>query len=517
MHTMLRGLCCAALLAIAPPPATSAADADLRLIEAVRSRNAAAVRTLISSVDVNIAQPDGATALHWAAHWNDVDVAEALIRAGANVNAANDLGVTPLLVACADAGPAMIAALLRAGADANVRVPSGETALMTAVRTGQAESVRALLLHGADVNARDAGRQQTALMWATAQRHSEVVRLLIEAGADVHARSAARTRLGFVAGNRNGTGHGPDAIREYSREYDEGGFTALLFAAREDAADAARMLIAAGARVNDTAPSGTSALVVAVHSDSPGVASLLLDQGADANADEGGYTALHAAVLRGNAALVKLLLARGARPNVTLTKPTPARRYGNEWAFGEHLVGTTPFYLAAKFGELEIMRLLAAAGANPRAQSPADGSTAVMVALDTPATRTGNAEGFGSDRRDRYGLITAVTPEQVESDALAIARLALELGADVNQADTGGNTALHLAASKGFNRVIELLVASGAQLSPRNAKGQTPLAAAEAATAVGAARRRMTGGNQRVSDETATATVSLLQKLGASK
>jgi hypothetical protein len=140
-----------------------------------------------------------------------------------------------------------------------------------------------------------------------------------------------------------------------------------------------------------------------------------------------------------------------------------------------------------------------------------------MVALDTPATRTGNAEGFGSDRRDRYGLVTAVTPEQVERDALAIARLALELGADVNQADAGGNTALHLAASKGFNQVIELFVAHGAQLSPRNTRGQTPLAAAEAATAVGAARRRMTGGNQRVSDETVSATVSLLQKLGATK
>jgi ankyrin repeat protein len=517
MHTtIIGGLGCVALLLAAAPVLAQPADGDVRLIEAVRSRNAAAVRTLLARVDVNVAQPDGATALHWAAHWNDVDVAQALIRAGANVNAANDLGVTPLLVACADAGPAMVATLLRAGANANASLPSGETALMTAVRTGQAESVRALLLHGANPNARDAAREQTPLMWAAAHGHTDAARLLIEAGADLHARSAVRRRLGFVAGNRNGTGHGPEAIRNYSREFDEGGFTALLFAAREDAVDAARVLLAAGADVNDTAPSGTSALVVAVHSDSPRVSALLLEKGGDPNADGAGYSALHAAVLRGNAGLVKTLLAHGARPNAVLSKPTPARRYGNEWAFGEHLVGSTPFYLAAKFGELEIMRQLAAAGADPRVQAP-DGSTTLMVALDTPATRTGNAEGFGSDRRDRYGLMTAVTPAQVEADALAIARLALEIGADVNAADTGGNTALHLAASKGFNRVIELFVAYGAQLNPRNARGQTPLATAEAATAVGAARRRMTGGSQRVSDDTASATVMLLRKLGATK
>jgi ankyrin repeat protein len=385
---------------------------------------------------------------------------------------------------------------------------------MAAARTGRVESARALLQRGADVNARDAGRQQTALMWAAAHGHADVVRLLVEGGGDVHARSAARRRLGFVAGNRNGTGHDPEAIRYYSREFDEGGFTALLFAAREDEVDAAKALLAAGANVNETDASGASALVVAAHSDSARVARLLLGEGADPNSDGAGYTALHAAVLRGNADVVQALLDYRANPNVALTKPTPARRYGNEYGFGDHLVGTTPYYLAAKFGELEIMRALAGAGADPRAHS-SDGSTAIMVALDTPATRTGNAEGFGSDRRDRYGLITAVTPEQIEADAFAIALLAVELGGDVNQRDTSGNSALHLASSKGFNRVIELLVARGADVNARNERDQTPLAVAEAATAVGAARRRMTGGNQRVSDEAASMTVALLRKLGA--
>jgi cytohesin len=505
------------VLTLAPAVVTEAgADPDLRLIEAVKNRNARAVQALVRVVDVNIAQPDGATALHWAAHWNDVEAADALIRAGANVDAANDLGVTPLMVAAADAGPAMVEALLRAGANPNSKLPSGETPLMAAARTGQVETVRALLVRGADMNARDTAREQTALMWAVGEGHSEVVRLLLEAGADVHARSAARRRVGFVAGSRNGTGQTPEGIRRNSREFDEGGFTALLLAARQDDVASAKLLLAAGANVNDTAPAGTTALVVATHSDSAGVATLLLEAGADVNDAGAGYTALHAAVLRGNVGLVKALLERGAKPDVRLTEPTPARRYGNEWGFGDHLVGTTPFYLAAKFAELEIMRVLAAGGADPRAQAP-DGSTPIMMALDTPATRTGNVDGFGTDRRDRYGLITAVTPEQVEGDALAIATVAIELGGDVNQTDTSGNTALHLAASKGFNRIIELLVAKGANVNASNAKGQTPLAVAEAATAVGATRRRMAGANQRVSDETASTTVALLQKLGAAK
>jgi len=514
-----RVIACAVLFIVLPVSGAQAAgDDDTRLLEAAKHRDAKAVAALLPAANVNATQPDGATALHWAAHWDDLGLVQLLIRAKANVNAANDLGVTPLLVACADASPAVVTALLDAGADAKTKMPSGETALMMASRTGRAETVRALLLHGADVNARDTARQQTALMWAVAERHADVVRLLIESGADVHAPSASRPRVGFIAGNRNGTGHSPESILANSREFDDGGYTALLLAAREDDAESAKLLLKAGARVDDMAASGASALLVAVHSDSPNVATLLLEAGADPNAAGAGagYTPLQAAVLRGNVAVVKALLARGAQPNARITKPTPARRYGNEYVFGDHLVGTTPFYLAAKFGELDIMRALAAAGADTRAQG-ADGSTAIMLALDTPATRTGNAEGFGTDRRDRYGLVTAVTPDQVEGDALSIAKLAIELGGDVNQTDRDGNTALHLAASKGFNRVIQLLADNGAALNARNRKGQTALAAAEAATAVGAARRRMTGANQRVSDETASSTVALLRRLGASK
>jgi ankyrin repeat protein len=505
-------LALAALVLITAP---LAADSDTRLIQAAKSRDAKTFRELVSTVDVRVALPDGTTALHWAAHWNDAEAVEALIRAGADVNAANDLGVTPLGLACTDGGPAVVASLLRAGANPNAPLPSGESPLMSAARTGQAESVKALLGHGADVNARETTRGQTALMWAAAQRHSDVVRVLLAAGADVHARSATRRRLGFVAGNRNGTGHNAEGQKRLSVEFEEGGYTALLFAAQQDDVESAQLLLAAGADVNDTAPVGTSALVVAVHSDSARVASLLLEKGAAPNADRAGYTALHAAVLRGNAPLVAALLARGADPNARLTKPTPARRYGNEYAFGDNLIGATPLYLAAKFGEIDLMRMLAGGKADP-SLAAADGSTPLMMALDTPVVRAGGVDGFGSDRRDRYGLVNDVTPELLESEALAIAEMVIELGGDVNQADAIGNTALHQAATKGFNRVIELLVASGAQVNVKNKRGQTPLALAEGAAASGA-RRRIASGNQAAASgqPAASPAAALLRKLGA--
>ena len=371
--------------------------------------------------------PDGTTALHWAAHWNDVATVDALIRAGANVNAATDIGVTPLWLACSDGGPAIVTSLLKAGANPNTAPPSGESPLMAAARTGRVESVRALLAHGADVHARDASRGQTALMWAAAQRHADVVRALLVAGADVNARSAVRRRLGFVAGNRNGTGHNAEEQRRLSVEFDDGGYTALLFAAQQDDLASAQILVEAGAEVHDTAPAGTQRAGRRRPQRQRARGRVPAEKGADPNADGAGYTALHAAVLRGNPTLVKALLDRGANPNAKLTRPTPARRYGNEWAFGDNLVGATPFYLAAKFGELELMRTLAAAKADPSLPAH-DGSTPLMMALDTPTVRAGGVDGFGTDRRDRYGLINDVTPEQLENEALAIAQAAIELG-----------------------------------------------------------------------------------------
>src|SRR5947208_11198943 len=171
----------------------AAAPVDLRLIEAVKNADVDAVRTLLKErppkIDVNAAPGDGATALHWAAHRDDLTIADLLIRAGARPNAANDLGATPLHLACTNRSAAMVERLLAAGADARATLLNGETALMTCARAGDAGAVKALLTHGADVNAKEHEHQQTALMWAVAQRHPEVVELLIEAGADIRARS----------------------------------------------------------------------------------------------------------------------------------------------------------------------------------------------------------------------------------------------------------------------------------------------------------------------------------------
>ena len=239
-------------------PAVAGAGAADPLIEAVKRADTDGVRSLLAQgVDVNARQGDGATALHWAAHRNDLETASVLLGAGANANAANALGATPLWLASLSSSGAMVERLLEAGADPNVALASGETPLMSAARAGNAAAVGLLLAHAADVNATEGSRGQTALMWAAAQQHADLARLLVEHGADVHARSSVWHQLENTAGNTNASG---------DFEMAHGGSTPLLFAARQGDIDTARMLLAGGADVNDTAASGTSALVMAVHS-----------------------------------------------------------------------------------------------------------------------------------------------------------------------------------------------------------------------------------------------------------
>jgi ankyrin repeat protein len=459
-----------------------AAPGDVRLIQAVKAGDVNAVRALLKSqVDVNATEPDGATALHWATHRNDLLTVELLIAAGARVNAANDYGIMPLNLACTNGSAAMVNTLLKAGADIRAVPATGETPLMTAVMTGKTDVVEVLMEHEAEVNAKEPSGQ-TALMWAAGQGHLDLVNLLIKRGADVNARSAS-------------------------------GFTPMLFAARHGSVDITRALLAAGAGINEKATDGATALVVATVRGNTPLAMFLLDEGADPNADDIGYTPLHWAVfyleneftgeygttvesgewstlsgLRGAAKveLVKALLAHGANPNARTTKRLPSWGHvsGGVARRGDYLIGATPFLLAAKAGDVTIMRLLWAAGADPLVPT-SDNTTSLMV-----------ASGYG-----RVFGMSSIS----ESSALDAVKLALETGANVQAENESGETALHGAAYQGWDSIVQLLVDRGAKINVKNRvqQGFTPLSIAEGNVF-------HSGGNHR-HDSTA----ALLRKLGA--
>ena len=416
---------------------------DPRIVEAAEKQDMAAVRTLLEEgIDANSSQPDGATALHWAVHWDDLATAEVLIGEGANVNAVNEYGATPLSLACTNGNATMVQALLDGGANADTATPSGETPLMRCARSGRAEAVKALLAQGAEVNAKDSEQGQTALMWAVAQKHPEAAQALIEGGADIHARS-------------------------------NGGFSPLLFAARMGDTKSAELLLAAGANVEEQGPRGMTPVVLASASGQEEVGIFLLEKGADPNAkDEYGATALHYAVTKGITSLigvryanyvsylfrpsepklVEALLKHGANPNVQLEKAPPLGGGGSPAA-----VGATPFLLAAASPDISVMRMLVDAGADPKMPTNT-GLTPVMVAAGTAR---------GQD-----------LTEDEKTIALQAVQLAVELGGDVTAANQDGLTALHGAAANGADAVVQFLVDKGAKLDVRDKYQQTPLSIA---------------------------------------
>ncbi len=424
------------------------------LVAAAKNGDRTALRGLLQQhPDVNAADGDGTTALHWASHRDDLDSTGLLLRAGANVNAANALGATPLWLACQNGSASLVRVLLQAGADPNLALLLGETPLMVASRSGSAEVVEQLLLKGAAVNAR-AARGQTALMWAAAQRHPEVVKALLAKGADVHLRSQVWSQVMAVP---------PHGVPLYNKAIPHGGETALMFAARSGDLPSAALLVAAGANVNDADAWGVSATVLAAHSGFGDLVAWLLERGADPNAAAAGFAALHLAIMHRDVVMVRALLAHGADPNVPLRTWTPTRRSSKDYNFAPELVGATPYWLAARFSQPEVMRLLLKHGADARvvhqgryhSEEPAEPRSHVTTAVMAAAGMGGGAAWVQPARSEREALmLEAVT-------------LALEQGVDVNAENTDGRTALDAARALRFERVATFLVEHGARAGRR--------------------------------------------------
>ena len=493
---------------------------------AMRGDRAAVGTLLAQHADVNSPQPDGATALHWAVFRGDKELADMLIRAGANVSAANREGATPLWLASINGDAAFIAALVAAGANPNEPLPLGRTPLMVAARTGKVDAMSVLIEHGADVNAKETLRGTTALMWAADEAHPAAVQFLIQHGANINARSnpASRGRgpaLGkandprravaaqgaaVAAGRaldltqlnaltegdaarggrgRGGRGRRPadapgaqaadDAAavrvdddqgagppRRGPAPKDGGELTPLIYAARSNDIESVRILLAAGADVNQVSGYGWSPLLVATQNRYYKLGAFLLDHGADPNlANKGGWTALYLAADNRNIEsgdypvrkgdmdhldFIKLLLDKGANVNARVKDSTETRTvFTNQW-LDEN--GATAFLRASQSGDIELMKLLLAHGADPKIATVL-GVTALQVAAG-------------------IGWVEGVTYEWSPQATFEAVRMLLDLGLDVNaQADTG-RTALHGAAHKGRPDVVQILADHGAKLDVRD-------------------------------------------------
>ena len=472
---------------------------EQNLLDAVKSGNVATVRSLIAEkVDVNAAAADSSTPLHWAVEANNLEMADLLIAAGANVKTNTRYNITPLSLACSNGNAKIIEHLLAAGADANSISEEGQTALMTASLNGNVEAIKMLLVHGAKVNATEPFKGQSALMWAAGENNAGAIGMLVEFGADVKAKSKA-------------------------------GYTPLLFAVLNNHIEAAKALLAHGANMEDQAPDGTTALNMAAVNAYYDLGSVLLDLGANPNAaDPRGSTLFtvvwlrkpgtswEAAALASTPETVphptgsvtalqfaKKLLDHGANPNaritwkeMPMTKGLGTTRNPPNINLGRHhlsFVGATPYYCAARNGDVAFMKLLVDYGADPKVNTEV-GVTPLMAAA-----------GLDYYEGESPGPLTGV-PEAERLEAL---KLALKLGGDINAKTHLGDypmvgdaeftlltypknmddllnlgvgdprwdgmTALHGAVLSNQPSLVQYLVDQGAQVDIKNRLGWTPL------------------------------------------
>jgi ankyrin repeat protein len=468
-------------LAAREVPATNS-NQSAPLADAVKKQDKQAVQALLKKkADVNATQPDGATALHWAAYMDDADTTALLLRAGAKADVANNYGMTPLALAATNGNAGILQQLIKAGANPNGTVRAGETMLMLAARSGNVDAVKTLLIAGAQINASEAWNGQTALMWAAAEAHGAVVEALIEGGADMRARSNS-------------------------------GLTPFMFAVRKGDMRSVRAMLAAGADVNEQRPGDfATPLLVAIINGHEDLVDLLLEKGANPNV-EGGTTDLSVQGSRarpfkivlktpsyrdqlkdvgtegGNGAnnswgrplqaavhvanwhisdefiavnidrmrVIRSLLKHGADVNARNTDMEP------RWSgarYRRRLVGATAFLFAAKSADVEVMRLLLEHGADPKINTGLN-ITPLMAAA-------GIAWASNQDRASEEQVLDAVR------------LLVEELGADVNFVADTGETAMHAAAYRGANSVVQYLFDKGAKLDVQDKAGRTPLVIAD--------------------------------------
>ncbi len=450
------------------------------LVEAAKQNDNDKFTVLLKAdgLDVNTAHNDGTTALHWAAHWDNLELAKLLVRQKADVNIANDYGITPLYLACTNKSSAMVGILLKAKANPNVALWSGETPLMNCAKRGATDAVIAMINAGADVNASETEKGQTVLMWAAAGGHADVVHQLLDNGANIKA----------VSNN---------------------GFTPLLFAARSGDVETAKHLIEAGANPNESTPEQGNTLVIASASGHEALSIYLLQQGANPDSgDEYGVTALHNSIRNGMSTvngvrydsvyrvrpknmqgLTKSLLEAGADPNAQIQK---SHRLGPDGSAFE-MTYATPLMLAALSSDVELMNLLAEYEANPSLVAKG-GITPLIAAAQAACTGSCTFQGGNQSDSERSRL------------ALEAVKTAVEMGVDVNARTEKGQTAMHMAAFIGADEIVQYLYDQGAEVNVSDNYGETPWSMASGISPV--IRYQGLYGNHE-------STAALLRKLGA--